>query len=78
MVALKRLAAVVLASASACEAIEFSQWMGDLEPVLGPANSTLLDVSLPGAHDALTCAGPRGDGPSTHCERDPTRPTPQI
>lgn len=30
-----------------------STWMGDLMPYL--ENDTLLDLSLPGVHDALTC-----------------------
>eukprot|EP00931_Biecheleriopsis_adriatica_P086836 TRINITY_DN61407_c0_g1_i1.p1 TRINITY_DN61407_c0_g1~~TRINITY_DN61407_c0_g1_i1.p1 ORF type:complete len:485 (-),score=59.80 TRINITY_DN61407_c0_g1_i1:131-1537(-) len=32
--------------------LDLSNWMGQLEPVIG--NVTLLDLSLPGAHDAMT------------------------
>lgn len=42
------LAGVDLASAK----LDLSNWMGQLEPVIGDA--TLLDLSLPGAHDAMT------------------------
>lgn len=33
-------------------ALDLPNWMGQLEPVIGDA--TLLDLSLPGAHDAMT------------------------
>jgi len=32
--------------------LDLANWMGQLEPVIGQAN--LLDLSLPGAHDAMT------------------------
>merc|ERR1712136_247062 len=32
--------------------LDLANWMGQLEPILG--ESTLLDLSLPGAHDAMT------------------------
>uniref|UniRef100_A0A7S1FDN4 Phosphatidylinositol-specific phospholipase C X domain-containing protein n=1 Tax=Noctiluca scintillans TaxID=2966 RepID=A0A7S1FDN4_NOCSC len=33
-------------------ALDLSNWMGQLEPIMG--NQTLLDLSLPGAHDTLS------------------------
>jgi hypothetical protein len=49
------LAAVLVAACAlpcAATSVDTANWMGMLKPILG--NATLLDLSMPGAHDAMT------------------------
>ena len=42
----------LLATPCASAFVDTANWMGMLKPILG--NATLLDLSMPGAHDAMT------------------------